>query len=163
MAVSTEQDRLRLSSSIVQCRCLQDSGVGLGYFLTGKLGRAWVVHGVVHGWCLGVHGCLVVVMCWGFLQALALHYTAAATSFKEWQYDYYKVHKFNRASLIHNDNYLSRAQPGSIHSGPEEFYYQLLPPARKESRPGSNKNQKIKEKIPGSGQVVIIIDQRRPV
>ena len=37
-------------------------GVKMGIWLTGKLGRAWVVHGI-GAW--HEHGCLVVVVMWG--------------------------------------------------------------------------------------------------
>ena len=48
-------------------------GAGLGFWFTGKLGCAWVVHGMIHG-------CMVVVKlgwCGGGGENAVVYYTAA--------------------------------------------------------------------------------------
>ena len=39
-------------SAAVSC-AYRLGGVGLGYGMTGKLGRTWVGAWLVHGWCMG--------------------------------------------------------------------------------------------------------------
>ena len=62
----------RFASAAVSCSSVRYStgGVGFGFWLTGKLGRAWVgawmVHGMVHGWWWWW---VLMMMMWGWANA----------------------------------------------------------------------------------------------